>query len=181
MSGLAAPLVNDLLYQTGWFVLVAGAASGRPRAASAIAAALLALHRGMARDRQGELTLVMLGGVMGTIIDSVLTASGLVQFASGLIASWLCPPWVTIMWMRFATLFRGALGWLQGRPALGALLGAMGGPTAYAAGEALGSIDLRGVETLIVLGIVWAAVIPVLLSAAAGRGVPGAIYRFERA
>jgi len=64
-----------------------------------------------------------------------------------------------------ATLLRYALSWLAGRYALGALLGAVGGPLAYASGIRLGAAEFGRplVPSLLTLAGVWLVVTPALL------------------
>jgi hypothetical protein len=85
----------------------------------------------------------------------------------------LAPPWIVVMWMQFATLFRFALSFLAGRPLLAAMLGALGGPFAFWVGGRLGGVAFGNPawRSLLVLGGIWALVLPLLLRlAATGRG-----------
>ena len=55
-----------------------------------------------------------------------------------------------------------SLRWLQQRPALAALLGALGGPAAYLAGESLGALRLAENRLFGFVGvaILWAIMMP---------------------
>jgi hypothetical protein len=56
---------------------------------------------------------------------------------------------------------------LRGRPALGAVLGLVGGPLAYLGGEKLGAVALvQPVPALAALAVVWALATPLLLALA---------------
>jgi hypothetical protein len=67
----------------------------------------------------------------------------------------------------FATTLNLSLGWLKGRPALAALLGAVGGPLAYFAGHRLGGIELPDpAVALLVQGLGWSVLMPLLTSLA---------------
>ena len=73
------------------------------------------------------------------------------------------------MWMLFACTLRYAFGWLYGKPLLAALLGAVGGPAAFWAGQRLGAVSFHPTPglSLGVLAIVWAALLPTLMGVAA--------------
>jgi hypothetical protein len=65
--------------------------------------------------------------------------------------------------MLFATTLNVSLRWLRGRPLLGALLGAVGGPLAYLAGAKLGGIELlEPALALSALAAGWALLLPLL-------------------
>jgi len=158
-------LFNFAMYQGGWCACVFGAADGHPWVGAGAALLLVAVHGVLARERQAEWALILCAGALGTAVDSVLMHLGVFRFGSGQWVAWLCPAWMTVMWMQFATLFRYSIRWLQGRYALGALLGAAGGPAAYASGVRLGAAEfgLPIVPSLLTLAGVWLVVTPTLL------------------
>lgn len=174
---MSPTLLNYVLYQTGWFAVVLGAASGHALAGSGVALVGLGLHLALCRSRRAECALVAAAGALGFVVDSGQTALGLLTFPTVGLAGWLCPPWIVVMWMQFATTFRFALRWLLERPPRTALAGAVGGPLAYLAGERLGAVALGEPRTVAlgVLSVVWALALPAL-GAMARRGGPGA-YR----
>jgi hypothetical protein len=69
------------------------------------------------------------------------------------------------MWINFALTLRFSMSWLLGRYFLGAAIGALGGPAAYYAGARLGAVEFETSLTtsLVVVGLVWAAALPILL------------------
>lgn len=72
------------------------------------------------------------------------------------------------MWLLFATLPNISLRWLAGRPALAALLGALGGPSAYYGGVALGAARFSEPiwQPLVLLAINWAIAMPLIMALA---------------
>ena len=170
-------LLNYLLYQTGWLAAVIGAGRGHPWLGMSVALTLVAAHLALTTPRRNELALVLVGGLLGLVVDSLLVAAGLLSFPSGSVVSWLCPPWIIVMWMQFATTLRFSLGWLSRRPIVPVIFGAVGGPLAYVIGERLGAVALgpSPALTLLVLGSMWAVAVP-MLSAYAGR-YPRPYYR----
>ena len=101
------------------------------------------------------------------MFDSVLVAAGWVTYPSGLFSDLLAPYWIVTMWMLFGTTLNLSMRWLKGRPLLAALLGAIGGPASYVAGQKLGGIVfLEFVPAIIALAIGWAVFMPILMALA---------------
>jgi hypothetical protein len=77
----------------------------------------------------------------------------------------IVPPWITALWIGFATLPRFSLAWLRGKPWLAALLGGVAGPLSYLAGVRLGAVAV-GAHPLLTFGVLaaeYALVTPLLL------------------
>lgn len=171
---MIAKLLNLALYQAGWFACVLGAASGRPGWGAAAALTLIAAHLLLVRDRGEELRLILFAGALGAAVDTLQLRLGVFSFPSGQLAfgpAGLAPPWIVVMWMQFATLFRFCLRWLGGRYLLSGLLGLVGGPLSFLAGERLGAVVFlapRG-RGLAILAAVWALAMPALVWAADRR------------
>lgn len=160
-------LADVVAYQIGWLGCVLGAAHGHAWAGVTAAVALTAFHLALVErpERRGaELRLLAVAVVVGLLVDGTLSAIGWVRYPEGQPAPFLPPVWMLCLWMLFATLLPGALIWLRGRPVLAGLLGALGGPLAYLAGERLGAIALaEGPVPLLALAVAWGAVIPLLV------------------
>ncbi|MGE0443252.1 MAG: DUF2878 domain-containing protein [Gemmatimonadales bacterium] len=77
----------------------------------------------------------------------------------------MAPPWILVLWLQFGTVLRHALRWLRSRP-LAALLGAVGGPLSFRAGEALGAVDFgdHRLRSLAALAAVWAFAMPLMIT-----------------
>ncbi|NOT31985.1 MAG: DUF2878 domain-containing protein [Planctomycetes bacterium] len=166
-------LANFLLFQGAWFVTVAGAARGAVWLGPATFAAVVAVHLLLVSERARELRFLLLAGVLGTIADTVLAALGATAYPSSE-AAWhlpIVPPWITALWIGFATLPRFSLAWLVRRPGLAALLGAVGGPLSYLAGARLGAVAVSSepLETWSTLAVEYALATPLLLWLAHGR------------
>jgi hypothetical protein len=72
------------------------------------------------------------------------------------------------MWALFATTLNLSMSWLKGRPWLAAAFGAVGGPLAYVAGRKLGGVEMNEPAlALLVQGLGWAVMMPLLLRLAA--------------
>jgi hypothetical protein len=158
-------LVNILLYQTGWFACVLGAAHDHPWLGALGGGVLTAIHVALVCEPRRELALLLCFGVVGAALDSMHSCSGVLTFASGYVVGCLAPPWIIVLWIQFATVFRYSLRWLLGRYWLAALLGGLGGPLAFFVGERLGAVTFlpRAWVSLVVIGIVWASALPLLV------------------
>jgi hypothetical protein len=175
---MASRILNVALYQTGWFCCVLGAARGHPWLGAGAATILLLAHLALVTDRQREIRLVLAAALIGGAVDSLQSCLGLLHFRSGYVIGCIAPVWILLMWMQFATMLRFSLAFLAGRYVLAAVLGALGGPLAFWAGQRLGGVTfgIPAWRSLAVLAVVWAVVFPVLLRLAAGRdktAVPG--------
>jgi hypothetical protein len=146
---------NVALFQIGWFASILGAAGGHAFVGPVAVGLILAIHfRWLGTKR--EWPLLVLSGALGTLAESVLALTGLVSYRADPAPRWLCPPWITAMWVNFAMTLKHSLGWLEGRCVLALLLGALAGPLAYVAGERLGAIELaRPPLALTTLGLIW--------------------------
>lgn len=187
-----ALLLNLLAFQIGWFACVLAAARDLPWLGTAIALLIVAWHVRRLPEPVIEFRLVLLIGLLGLLLDSLPVLLGLIDYASGTLIAGLPPHWIVAMWLLFATLPNISLRWLAGRPALAALLGALGGPLAYYAGVALGAAQFSAPpwQPLALLAINWAIAMPLIMMLAAhhdgtaetGRriGSPAGSARAER-
>ena len=176
------PALNVLGQQIGWFAVVRGAAHGHPFLGAGAGLLITVLHLAGTPDRAGELRLLALATGLGLLVESCLQTAGLLTYASRWPAlPWLCPPWILVLWIQFATTLRHGLRWLLPRRSLAVALGAAGGPMAFRAGEALGAVRFAPERwhSLAALSLVWAIAMPILtgvarrLDQAAGRGGRG--------
>jgi hypothetical protein len=156
-------LLNFVVFQLAWFACVLGGARGYELAGTLVVAAAVALHVALATRAALAATLVVAVATVGLLWDSLLVTLGLMVYPSGSLAPGLAPLWIVAMWALFATTLNLSLGWLQGRPVLAALLGAVGGPLAYLAGQRLGAIELpEPALALLVQGLGWSLLMPLL-------------------
>jgi hypothetical protein len=183
-SDVIATLVNLGLYQVGWFVAILGAAGGSPGWAAAVPLGLAALHAALAKRTANELRFLVVAGLVGIAVDSLVSALGAVApRGSGLLPG-LPPLWLTALWVQLATLVRFALRWLAGRYLLAACLGAVGGPIAFLVGERMGAATFPNGPAcaIALLALAWAIATPALfrVSKALGGGEGIGEYRFGR-
>jgi len=157
-------LINFIAFQIGWLASVMGAARDLPWVGPVVFVAILLLHLRQAERPELEAGLVLACGVIGIWFDSILVSTGWVGYPSGQLSPYLAPYWIVTMWMLFATTLNRSLGWLRGRYALAAILGAISGPASYIAGQKLGGIEFYNYwMALALLAVGWAIVMPVLM------------------
>ncbi len=160
-------IVNFAAFQIGWFSSVIGAAKQMPWLGPAALVIVLAIHLRQARRPQLELLLVASCGLIGVFFDSVLVAMNWVAYPSGQFSELLAPYWIVTMWMLFGTTLNQSMSWLKGRPILAVLLGAIGGPASYVAGQKLGGIQfVEFAPAIAALAVGWAVFMPILMSLA---------------
>lgn len=147
-------LYNFAIYQLAWFAVILGAARGFAWLGAAMALLVTGVHLWWRREPV-ELRLVAIALVLGLVIDTTLTATGQVQFASSGTLP-IAPYWMLSLWAAFATTLNHSLRWLMRRPSVAALAGAVFGPLAYLAGEKLGALSLPSPATALpMLAVSW--------------------------
>lgn len=158
-------LVNFCLYQTGWFAIVLGAANERPWLGMACALTLVGGHLVLVRGVVHHLALMVASAALGFTIDSLLLWLGVFRFPGSGPSQWLAPPWEVVLWMQFSTILPFCLRWLSRRYVLSSVLGFVGGPLAFYAGEGLGAVSFLEPRALhfVVLGVAWALAFPSLV------------------
>ena len=160
-----ASLFNLLLYQVGWFACVLGVAWDRQWLGIGIALCLLGAHFCLAKDRQFQFRIVLTAGAVGIIADTAQLWAGVFDFPHGVVFESLPPPFMTVLWMQFATTFRYSMSWLSQRYVLCAFFGLLGAPLAFFAGERLGAVEFLSPRLMhfLVLGVVWSFCVPLLV------------------
>ena len=100
----------------------------------------------------------------GIALDSLLTISGMFAFPQQSIMSGLIPIpiWLVALWISFAATLRHSLSYLARRPMIASILGGVGGPLSYLAGERFGAVvfGYSSGLTLILLAFLWALLMP---------------------
>ena len=156
-------IANYVLFQVGWLACVWGAAAGYPWMSLVAFIPTLLLHLGWATNPLEEAKLIGVCAFIGVAFDGLLLATGWVSFPNGEWIPGLAPYWMMILWLFMGTTLNLSMSWMKGRPSAAFVLGAIGGPLAYLAGERLGGITLINTSaSLIALAIGWGVVMPIL-------------------
>lgn len=158
---------NFVAFQVGWLACVAGGAYHYPWLGSSLTVVVVAAHLALVERPRAEAALLLAVGTAGWLWDSLLVGAGLLAFSSGTLLAGTAPHWIAAMWVLFASTLNHSLGWLRGRYITAAVLGAVGGPLAYLAGQRLGGVELlQPAPALATLGAGWALFMPLLTWAA---------------
>ena len=150
-------LVNAGLFQLGWFACVLGGNSlWLLLAGGALLAHLLWISRSLAQVR-----LIAVVCVLGSTVDGLLLNAGVFAFKQ---AGVLIPFWLVLLWALLAITLNHCLAWTAKPLWRAILLGAIGGPLSYYAGQRLGAVQfpLGLWPTLLGLSLLWAGLFPLL-------------------
>ena len=150
-------LVNAGLFQLGWFACVLGGNSlWLLLAGGALLAHLLWISRSLAQVR-----LIAVVCVLGSTVDSLLLNAGVFAFKQPGV---LIPFWLVLLWALLAITLNHCLAWTAKPLWRAILLGAIGGPLSYYAGQRLGAVQFpMGLwPTLLGLSLLWAGLFPLL-------------------
>ena len=157
-------IINFLLFQIGWFILILGAAWDKTFIAVLLGLVILAIHISMIDQKINELKLLLIAGVIGFLFDGFIQYYQFIIYNSPGWSFPLTPIWIIMLWMIFAITLNHSLVWLKNRISLSAIFGAIGGPLAYLAGEKLGAIIITQQLSLVLLSIGWSLITPFLIS-----------------
>ncbi|UXL37868.1 MULTISPECIES: DUF2878 domain-containing protein [Pseudomonas] len=150
-------LINAGLFQLGWFACVLGGNSlWLLLAGGALLAHLLWISRSLAQVR-----LIAVVCVLGSTVDGLLLNAGVFAFKQ---AGVLIPFWLVLLWALLAITLNHCLAWTAKPLWRAILLGAIGGPLSYYAGQRLGAVQfpLGLWPTLLGLSLLWAGLFPLL-------------------
>ncbi|UVL98832.1 DUF2878 domain-containing protein [Pseudomonas atacamensis] len=150
-------IANAVLFQLGWLACVLGGNS----LWLLLALVALVIHLRWISSWAAEGRLILCVVIVGTAVDSVLRYLDVFRFAD---ASPLIPLWLMLLWALLATTLRHCLAWSARPWWLASALGAVGGALSYYAGGRLAGVQFPYGEaaTLIVIGLLWAGLFPLL-------------------
>ncbi|HEY4145972.1 DUF2878 domain-containing protein [Pinirhizobacter sp.] len=152
-------------YQAVWFAAVIGAAHGLSWP-GVLGWVIFAGCQLAFAPRPGCSVLLMLCAVvMGCLVDGTLIHAGLAIYAAPWPGMPFPPLWILVLWASFSLTFTGALVYLQSRPWLAAVFGAIGGPLAYlgaSRGWHVVAFSSPAWRATAVLAVGWAVATPLL-------------------
>ena len=108
-----------------------------------------------------DIKIIIASIILGFIIDTLFLNFDFVIYKNSINYA---PLWIIAMWAGFSITLIYTLDSLQNKYFMAALLGLVGGPLSYQAGDSIGSITINHNYSYIVLAIAWAIAIPLLLS-----------------
>lgn len=154
-------------YELVWLAAVIGAGHGLAWPGMAAAGVFAAWRLAVSRCRRIELKLAAVTVLLALALEGTWVTAGLIVYA----APWplpSAPAWLIALWVAFALTVVPLFGQLHGRPALAAILGAVGGPLAYLGAARAHALRLPGPawRGLLALALGWAIAMPTLTSLA---------------
>ena len=157
-------LINIVIYQICWLACIIGGANGMPLLGVGVVALAVAYHLYSADSAYPEVVLLAIAALVGAVWDSLLVTAGWLLYPSGTLLAGTAPYWIVAMWVAFATTFNVSLRWFKNHLVLAALLGAIGGPLAFLAGERLGGVVFSSYPVpLAALALGWGVLMPLML------------------
>ena len=102
-------LANVVVFQVGWWIAVLGAERGHSWVSSFAVSGLVALNIQLSANPPVTARISGIVALLGTLLDSILSAAGILLFVDNPFAPWLCPPWLIALWCLFATTLNNSL------------------------------------------------------------------------
>lgn len=157
-------LINIVVYQLCWVACILGAANAMPLLGLAFVAGAVAWHLYSAQNPRPEITLLAISALVGFAWDSLLVAAGWLVYPSGTLLQGTAPYWIVAIWVVFGTTFNVSLRWFRKHLVMAAMLGGIGGPLAFLAGERMGGVAFTGYPVPVTaLALGWACLLPLML------------------
>lgn len=158
---------NFVLYNIGWFAVVLFAAQGQAWIGNLAVLLVVSAHLLSVPSARKESLLLATAAIIGLVWETALVWTGVLSYPTAPGIGVLAPSWIVAMWILFATTINVSLSWVKRSWWLAALFGAIGGPLAFAAGQALGAVSFGyPMITPLVIGAGWAVLLPFLCAAA---------------
>lgn len=152
--------VNFVLFQAGWLGCVLYPAMLTALAAFALVAVHLAL---VSRNWRREWEFILLGTVLGSLLDGLWFRTGIMTDTSGAAVIWT-PVWLVGVWAVFMTTLAHSLSWMARKTWLPYVLAPLAGPFAYWSASRLGAVSLPDpAVSLVALGVGWLVIFPLLM------------------
>ena len=161
-------LINLSLFKAGWLAAVFAAAASLPILGTAIIGIAVAVHLLRSDAPRDEFLLLALAAAAGFVWESLLVYAGIVQYGANAAFAGIAPYWIVAMWVLFATTLNVGMRWLRKNLLVASLFGALGGPMSFLAGEKAGAVSFSNASTaLVIIGLGWAVLLPLLVRYAA--------------
>ncbi|MFK8029724.1 MAG: DUF2878 domain-containing protein [Gammaproteobacteria bacterium] len=157
-------VTNLTMYKIGWVACVLGAASGQPWIGVVAVAVACVIHIASAHTKSKTVLLLVSAALLGLAWESFMVFSGWLDYSVSGHTGNIAPYWIVALWVLFATTLNVGFKWLKGRLVVATLLGAIGGPLAFAAGQRAGAVEFgHPVNSLLAVGLGWAVLMPLLV------------------
>jgi len=157
-------LLNVGLFNVCWGATAWGVVNGMPWVGPVTICISLVIHVLLVDRPDREVCFLLLAGLTGYGIDSLLNNLRILEFSSQR-GGYLAPLWLLFQWFAFCSLLHVSLRWLRGRYVLSAFLGLTGGASAYWSANLLGVLKLGTprILSVTVVMLAWSMILPLLL------------------
>lgn len=160
--------INLSLFKIGWLASVFTAAAAIPAAGALVVATVVLVHLFLSKNAQAEARVLLFAALIGLGWESLLVAFGVVEYVASSPVPGIAPYWIVGMWVLFATTLNIGMRWLRNGTAIAVVAGAIGGPLSFLAGAKAGAVSFPDTTiSLIVIGLGWAFLLPLLVRFAA--------------
>jgi hypothetical protein len=154
-------IINFILFQAGWFACILFAAKDKAWYGITIILAIVAIHVALTRPKLNEFRLYFYTVLIGLLFDTLMRGFELITYEDAISPHPIAPIWILSMWLLFAITIRHSLYWLNSYKIGQVMLGLIGGPLAYIAGEKIGAVTLYE-TSLYFLALGWGVITPAL-------------------
>ena len=143
-----------------------GSPETRVRASSHSARLSAPSSRVAARPGREALLLVAVT-LLGLAAETLQLRLGFIRYAGQPQDALWPPPWLLLLWPLLGCMLNVSLRWLRQRPLLASVVGAIGGPAAFASGVPVGAARfVDAPAALASLAVLWAVLMPLMLALA---------------
>lgn len=155
---------NAIFFQITWFACVFGSANNLIWPGLLCCLAFTIWQLAPERRNDHDLKLIIFTSIIGSIIDTVWIHLNFFDYKHHWPHSSAAPVWIIALWVAFALTINHSLKWLQRHPLLPALMGLIGAPLSYWAGQRIGAINFanKPILALICLALTWAILLSFL-------------------
>lgn len=171
-------IIDIILFYIGWYIIVISARDENILPVVLVGIVALIHHLVWTRKNlKREILFIIIVTILGSTIDSINPSLGLIDFklkTPSFIFGY--PLWLTTLWAIFATMFSHTFAGLHGKYLFCAIVGFIGGPISYIAGEKIGALSYLGANlntltpimtdkflTLGICGLEWSLIFPLCL------------------
>ncbi|MCF7957028.1 MAG: DUF2878 domain-containing protein [Phycisphaerae bacterium] len=166
IGGYSKGLWNFISVNVGWMACVLGAARGYHWLGGVVVTSLFVIHiLVIDRHNMSKIFIVAFATmVIGFFVDTALILLGAIEPNRWLIPAPLTTLWDIAIWANFSLALNSSLRFLQEKPLVAAVLGAIFAPGTYYAGAGLGALHISEPHfvSLLWVGGAWFFVMPCL-------------------
>ena len=155
---------NAIFFQITWFACVFGSANNLVWPGLLCCAAFTIWQLMPAHRHPKDIRVLTLAIILGLLIDSAWVQLNFLDYSHKWPHSAIAPLWIMALWIAFALTINHSLSWLNKHPLLPALMGLIGAPLSYLAGQKMGAIKFNDnvILVLFCLAITWAIALSIM-------------------